>query len=533
MSSIVYKQSYKARASPGVAGLNVRHLQYIATRPGAVYNKGCGFGLWGQLPGDDAIRIQSDLNFAKNVVRRASADHTLYRAIISVGKQDAQEHGLYHRERWEQLVNDHISVIAREMDIKPENFCWCASMHRSKGHPHVHILYWDNSDQPRPEGVPKHQFEGKAERIRAEFAGDINREQIRELQGEQRQQSKALRIALQAMCLEANPEKILDLPRLYNSKLLEGLSGQMAELICKLPSKGSLRYAYLHPDYKALVNRFIDECLKQPDLAKEVGRYEIQTNRISQLYANGETGKAANLEKARQKLYKELGNEVMDALREIRADIRGDSPEDLCTARSLIREAVDNVVPSLESYQQLRSLLPPERIPLSRMEYQITGYHDQMDKVISDAMLDARIRLRLQRYALEIVGVDLDQKPAPPKQNPEELAETPGHILNGKVLTDQEWESYQEIYKEAKRDLRFEITDKLRQEAGWTDEAIRTGTAMMLCNMMCILSRLTCQRQARVSQASLRKLISKDRSREEQKDARAKQASGSELSDEI
>ena len=101
----------------------MRHLQYIATRPGTIFNKGCGFGLWGQLPGDDAIRIQSDLNLAKHVVREASADHTLYRAILSVGKEDAERFGLYHRERWEQLINDRIDVIAKEMDIKPQNFC--------------------------------------------------------------------------------------------------------------------------------------------------------------------------------------------------------------------------------------------------------------------------------------------------------------------------------------------------------------------------------------------------------------------------
>lgn len=532
MSSIIFKQNYKARDSPGVAGLNVRHLQYIATRPGAVYNRGCGFGLWGQLPGNDAIRIQNDLTLTKRVVREASKDHTLYRAIISVGKKDAEEHGLYRRERWERLVNDHIGVIAKEMDIKPENFCWCASMHRSKGHPHVHILYWDNSNQPRDEAIPKHLFNEKAERIRAEFAGDIFREQILDAQQEQRQQSRSLRTALQAMCQEANPEKALDLPKLYKSELLDGLSQRMASLIQHLPTKGSLRYAYLPAGYKEMVNSFIDDCLKQPELAKEAHRYDALTQKISRLYANGETGTAENLETARKKLYKELGNEVMDALRGIRAEIAGDAPEDRRTARMLIHEAVNNVAPSLYSYRYLLALMPTERIPTSCMERQIPGFHDQMNKVLNDVISDARVRLRLQKYALKTAGIDLEQKPNIPKREAGTQAEASKHILNGKELSEQEWAAYQDIYEEAKRDLRMEIRDKLRQDAGWTDEAMRTGTAMAMCSMMCVISRLANQRKAMVSQAGLSKLLSKDKSREARKDAQAKQALGSEWGNE-
>lgn len=531
MSSIVYKQSYKARASPGVAGLNVRHLQYIATRPGTVFNKGCGFGLWGQLPGDDAIRIQSDLNLAKHVVRKASANHTLYRAIISVGKEDAEAYGLYHRERWEQLVNDRIDVIAKEMDIRPQNFCWLASMHCARGHPHVHILYWDSSDQPRPESCPKEAFKRKAENIRSAFAGDLYREEIRKAQQDQRSQIKTLRTALQAVCLEVNPEKTLDLPRLYNSAWLDGASKEMAELIRQLPAKSSLRYAYLPPDYKAMVDRFIDTCLEQPELSKEAQHYEALTQEISALYANGETTQAANLENARKKLYKELGNEIMDAIRDIQCQLRGDSPHDRVSAHRLIQEAVSQVTPTLAPYQQLRFLLPPERIPLYRMVDQIPGYNSLLNKTVGELMSDARIRLRLQRYSLEAAGIDLSQKPATPRHESKSAADKSAHVMEGKVLTEQEWTAYQDVYKEVKQELRNAITNQLRQEAGWTDEAIRSSTAMTLCGMMGLLSRLTSQRQAALSQASLRKSISKDSSKEARKDLRATQTFSSEWGD--
>lgn len=227
-----------------------------------------------------------------------------------------------------------------------------------------------------------------------------------------------------------------------------------------------------------------------------------------------------------KKLYTELGNEVMDAIRETKSQIREDRPTDNLAARSLIYAAVSNIVPSLESYQQLRSLLPVERIPLRQMERQIPGFHDQLNQVIGDVVLDARIRLRLQAYALEQAGIDLAQKPAAPKGHSQNSSTL--HVLEGKVLADREWDTYQEIYREAKRELRSAITEKLRQEAGWTDEAIHTGTAHAVCNMMGILSRLASQQQARSYQGKLRRLISRDRSKEAQKDLKASQSFSSE-----
>lgn len=663
-SAIVFKQSFKSRTDPSTPGLNVRHLQYIATRPGAVYNQGCGFGLWGQLPGQGCISIQTDLERAKQLVREASQDHTLYRAILSVGKEDAQNHGLYHRERWEQLVNDHIQVIAREMDIKPEDLCWCASMHYAKNHPHVHILYWDNGSQPRQDFITKGKFREKAEHIRAEFAGAIHREEIRELQQSQRQLQKELRSALQSMCREANPEKALSLPRLFQSGHLNSISEHLEELLRKLPTKGSLRYAYLPPDYKLLVDRLIDRCLSVPELAKELESYTSATQQISALYANGETSTAAAMVKAMDKLRRELGNEVMDAIRALKAELEADHPEDLPQAQSFIQEVVEQTVPALESfgdlrrlvpedgvplpdyyetlnkvigdilsdarvqlrlqayaleaagidlaskpaaprkavgsdipadvhyfrgkilsneewasyqeanrevrrilrdtinrelmgdlranllgspeirtklhsfahdmvqqivpdldsYKTLRALLPPERIPIQCMEAQITGYHDTLNRVVGDVLYDARVRLRLQAYALELAGVDLDA--CPPAGNGED------HVLYGKGLTEEEWQSYQDAYRESKQEIRCSVTDMVRQDAGWAGEALQTSSASILCSMMHMISQAAHQRKAGAVQArNSLKTMSKDKSREAKKDYWATQSHGSEWGD--
>ena len=539
--SVIFKQSYKSRTAPGTPGLNVRHLQYIATRPGAVYSPGCGFGLWGQLDGS-GIRIQTDLQQAKALVRAASAERTLYRAILSVGKEDAQAHGLYDRARWEALVNDHIGVIAREMDIKPQDLRWCAAMHYAKGHPHVHILYWDGGDQPRPEGIPKNKFPEKAERIRAAFAGDIHREEIRALQQEQREQTNALRAQLQTLCLEANPERGLNLTKLVKDDGLDGLAEQLAALARSIPGKGSLRYAYLPDWYKPQVDAFVDRCLKEvPELRQEAEKYERYTGEISRLYGNGDGGAEAGLEKARQTLRKALGNEVMGVLRNILPEIRALAPEGQTEAQALVRAAAREIAPELESYQKLKELLPPERIPVGRMPVQIEGYFEQMNKVVGEVLQDARVRIPLEGYALQEARINIDAKPAPkytpkPKPAPEgktaagesaprEAPKPDKHIVWGKELTENEWADYREAYREAKRELRDALTEQLRADAGWTAEALRTGTADILCGMMRCASQAACQRQASAVQTRNNlKTRSKDKSREAKKDYWASQS---------
>lgn len=164
---IVFKQRYKSVNLKSTPTLNRKHLVYIATRKGAIHNQGCGFGLWGRLPnGKDSENINS-LKLAKQVVTDASKTHTIYRAILSVDDQTAKQYGLYKRQTWQSLVDRNISVLAQQMNMERADFCWMASMHYTKGHPHVHIMYWDNSNKVRQEFIPNERFEIIAEKVRS------------------------------------------------------------------------------------------------------------------------------------------------------------------------------------------------------------------------------------------------------------------------------------------------------------------------------------------------------------------------------
>ncbi len=518
MSTVLFKQSYKSRSDPTAPDLNVKHLVYIATRPGAVYNPGCGFCLWGQLEGEGGIRIQNDLERVKRIVHSVSEERTVYRAILSVGKNVAEEKGMYHRENWEQLVNDQINVIAKEMNIKPENFCWCASMHYKKNHPHVHIIYWDDGSDPRPEGMPKIVFQEKAERIRAAFAKPLFREEILEQQNAQREQGKELRLMVQAVCREANAEKGVDLQRLYKSDQLDDITRKMEILLENIPSKGSLRYAYLPPNCKKLVDDLIQACLEIPDLHQQMLRYDHFTDEISQLYANSATGAAENREAAQEKLHRELANEVLNAVRGLRSEVRirlAQKPDGIAEQ---IHRAAAAIIPRLDSYKELLNVMPSERIPESYMKEQIPAYYEKLGRVVDDVIEDARIRIKVEAYALSVAQIDLTAQSIPTQAR-----RVDEHILFGRRVDDKQWNEYWQVFKDIRKDIERETKDRLRQDAGWKTEAVQTGSMMMVCDMMRLLSQLSGQQNQRCSR---KRIYSKDKSKEAKKDLQARRSTG-------
>lgn len=57
---VVFKQSYKPRNAPSTRVLNLKHLEYITTRPGVMCNSSCGFGCFGKIA-DMTAMAMSDI----------------------------------------------------------------------------------------------------------------------------------------------------------------------------------------------------------------------------------------------------------------------------------------------------------------------------------------------------------------------------------------------------------------------------------------------------------------------------------------
>lgn len=397
---VVFQQWYKSINEKDAGISNRKHLVYIATRLGAIYNPGCGFGLWGRLPGMvEAINLE-DFELAKKAMSAASREHTVYRTIFSVDDETAKTHGFYDRAKRQDVITRKIDVVAKEMSIDRKDFCWTASMHCSKGHPHVHVMYWDNSSKVRQEFIPKDIFEIKAERIRAEFGREIYREELAECRAEQDELLKRARLELQALCKEANLAEALNLKHVSPLRL-DKLEQQFAALAISVPDRGSFKYSSLPAGYKVKVDAFLNEVLKISDFAKLLERYLKTTDQISALYGNGDEKVQYNRKKAMKKLYIQFGNCTMSAIREyvssLSEELNGDLNAEAQEILPIIKQSVQRILPLVPGYQELLKLMPRERTPMHVLEA-TEPFKAQKDALVKELCRDIRIKTLLRTY---------------------------------------------------------------------------------------------------------------------------------------
>lgn len=116
---------------------NDDYVKYISHRPGVELNNGKHHGLF-DATGD------ADLSSTKEELE--SHDGNVWRSIISLRRNDAENLDLESQKNWKNMINKHIPLLAKEMKIPEENFRWCAAFHNESYHPHIHIMYWSKED---------------------------------------------------------------------------------------------------------------------------------------------------------------------------------------------------------------------------------------------------------------------------------------------------------------------------------------------------------------------------------------------------
>lgn len=438
----VFKQSYKPRNRAATKMLNVKHVTYIATRPGVVCNPDCGFGLWGKLPGMKAIGSIEDLRTGLNAVSAASDAHTVYRAVLSVGEDTAKAYDLYERGTWEKLLQSRMNVIRTEMRIKPENFCWMASMHYKKKHPHVHIVYWDAGKEPKQEHINEKRFDEIAEHVRKAFTGAlVNEEPIRSALQETDAVIRQVRLRLQAMLKDANVPEALDLDHVKPVQRSE-LGDELLELAKTLPVAGSLKYAYLPKAYKEKLDAYIEHVLTVSDFAKLETEYTELVGDVSRLYGNTSKLEAEYREKAHRKLLEALGNETLRYLKEVAATLKAqEPPENIEALLTATRQDAMRILETDESYRALLALLPPFRTPLPVLleDAQIKAALNQTVKRLAQ---DIRIRSKADALA-ENTDSTKEEKAALRKEANTALRSAMGALVWERVQEDMGYDRQQ------------------------------------------------------------------------------------------
>jgi hypothetical protein len=451
-NGVVFKQWYKSMNLSNTPMLNGKHLIYIATRPGAIRNKDCGFGLFGRLPFMGDAEDINNIKKAHTMITSVSRRRTIYRAILSVDDETGKNKGLYDRDNWQELVNRKIDVIANEMNIDRKDFCWVASMHYEKGHPHVHVMYWDNGSKVRNEFVPKDWFEEKAERIRGEFGREIYKEEIYERGNIKRNIEHEARLELQSLCKEQNLMEVLSVKKISQAKLSE-IGQKLYDLCLSCPGQGSMKYKYMPEAFKVQLNSIIAEIMKISDFHKLEESYLKLTDEISEYYGNGEEEAETYRNKEMEKLYTGLGNEI---LQYIKSNQLQSSPTEIDDLKLLIHDDIKGLMENSKSFVELSRMYPKYRTP--PREILTNDFKQKKDEVVNEILSDIRVKTKIQAYIKNIKYVQ------EVKVSPE------AKLAENKVLS-------RETYAPLFRAVDDEIMDALYEKAGY-DQQMKTDMAV-------------------------------------------------------
>lgn len=368
--------------------------------------------------------------------------------VLSVDKDTAKNHDLYQRKTWEDLLARKIDVLADQMGIKRKDFCWVASMHYEYHHPHVHIMYWDNSDAVRQEFVPEERFEIMAEKVRAAFNREIFQEEIPRLQKEIQGQQDIIRLELRAMLAEANLAEALNLSHI-TAPTQDRLTAGLAELAATAPTKGALKYAYLKGEYKEKLGSYVEEILKISDFQRSTKQNEKAVRNLSVLFGNSEGQQQFEVDKARETLKKKLGNEVLDTIRDYRKELMLDAPTEHGDLQIVLQGTASVLIKGNPVYQELLADMPKQRTPTGEL-LKDDAFRQGVSKLTGQICDDIRISAKIYGYV----------------------------NANNEGLSKEEIkEQLKGIYAEARKSI-FDMTiDQLRADAGYPEQARADMTA--------------------------------------------------------
>lgn len=273
---------------------NVAHLLYIAYRTGTALpddspvdpleaagggNKPDAHGLFSSLStGAVQPRIIS-----KQILMH---DGIVWRILLSLREEDAQRLGLITRTQWEDAMRQIVPELAGHLRIAEPELKWVAAYHRERGHPHVHVIFWENPARRKRGLLTRHEFRLVGKSLRMAIYGpemarlQAERAAVRDLIGEEaKDASGAVLSELRAVErevrreLQAIGDVFPSLPPNRRKEQSRDLADKLAALAGQLASDGMQGYAQLRPATRALLDRQTREVLAYPQFRSVYERF--------------------------------------------------------------------------------------------------------------------------------------------------------------------------------------------------------------------------------------------------------------------
>lgn len=260
------------------------HMGYIATRPRTYKNPGENHGLMGNLDGEGLCELSHVWRAKKAVTDAANEKRDVYRAVVSMTRETADEKGLLDKDAWRDLAERQARIIAEQNGIKLENFRYACAAHNEGGHPHLHFMFWDAGKHAVSKSYIEHSKIGgdiRKAMIKTEFAEEIREYCEQKNVGEKsiRQVSDEILDAFEHEIVSIKPgkfEKLLRMDGVSDSYLPEvpKLATALYRLTGFLPKRGRIAYGKLTSDVRVAVDSLVWDMIdNSPALKEAVSKY--------------------------------------------------------------------------------------------------------------------------------------------------------------------------------------------------------------------------------------------------------------------
>lgn len=281
------------------------HLQYMHERPRSQ-------GLFNENGNADV-----------KTVKRVLANHegVVWRCIVSLREDDAVQLDHIDRSKWEASLRDSFIEIQEKLGIPTSNFRWIAAYHPEPGHPHCHILFWEENPA-RTEGTLSL---GEMIDMRKAFVKNICAPERERLLTEKTYYRDALRNGAKDILqlkkdLDRESERLQGelggkpglAPRLFPEQEQQ-LSNKVEHLSKVLPGRGRVALKYMPGEVKAEAREIADWIISQPGFTETKDQYMQANLEIVNMYMRDQPGE---IKQALDRAYKDLRDRIaQDALK--------------------------------------------------------------------------------------------------------------------------------------------------------------------------------------------------------------------------
>ncbi len=332
ISALIYKQRFKGVNYKSTPNKNAEHIRYIGTRPGVMKNEGQKHGLFGNIYDKNTLDVNHKIKDVMELVRQKSNEKkNIFRAVISFSPENAalKVGEPVTKEAWQELVKQNIEIIAKGNNIKMSNLRWVAAAHDTPNHPHVHIVFWDDSQEIQKNYVN----ENIPNRIREKLIKNIYEDELREFYENKSQMDIRMKDVTSQMTQEFEAYMSGLTSDEYAQLISEGfnieenpdkhmckfLAKRLFDIRMEVP-RGSLKFEYLKPEVKDKLIQLVRELVDMNDDLQEAISDLVQSKLdTAKMYSTDEIHLDSLYDKYEKEAEKVIANKLLQLTKQFSA----------------------------------------------------------------------------------------------------------------------------------------------------------------------------------------------------------------------